>query len=131
MRTQLQSYISAILADAAYALGESEQGDLTAVTGTRLESYLSERMTPALARYIGDQFTVVTHIETNDVYSSGFDATVWKEKASGKLIVSMQGTTREKWGSGLAFCQSAHFRVDFPMMVASLSLQGMKHRYPA
>ncbi|MHB1198399.1 MAG: calcium-binding protein [Polaromonas sp.] len=49
-------------------------------------------MTPTLAKYIGDNFTVVTHIETSDVLGSGFDATVWKDNATGKLTVSMQGT---------------------------------------
>ncbi|MBE2262906.1 MAG: hypothetical protein IAE92_09190 [Burkholderiaceae bacterium] len=50
-------------------------------------------MTPTLAKYIGDTYTVVTHIETGDVLGSGFDATVWKNNVTGKLTVSMQGTT--------------------------------------
>ncbi|GBU15303.1 hypothetical protein AwPolaro_06810 [Polaromonas sp.] len=49
-------------------------------------------MTPALAKYIGDNFTMVTHIETDDEVSSGFDATVWKDNATGKLTVSMRGS---------------------------------------
>jgi len=49
-------------------------------------------MTPTVAKYIGDNFTVVTHIETGDTLGSGFDATVWRDKA-GTLIVSMQGSS--------------------------------------
>ena len=87
MNTIFQTYINSLLADATYALG-------TAVQGDTLTSYLSNRMTLTLAKYIGDNFTVVTHMETGDVLGSGFDATVWKDNVSGKLYVSMQGTER-------------------------------------
>jgi len=92
MSTIFQTYINALLADATYALGNLNQGDLTGATGDRLAEYLSERMTPILAQYIGENFTVLTHIETSDALGSGFDATVWRDKA-GKTYVSMQGTT--------------------------------------
>jgi Ca2+-binding RTX toxin-like protein len=92
MSTLFQAYINALLADATYALGKSEQGDLTGATAQRLTDYLSDRMTPTLAKYIGDNFTVMTHIETGDFLGSGFDATVWKENATGKIFISMQGT---------------------------------------
>lgn len=84
------AYINALLADATYALG-----DLTTngMAGTELEAALRDRMTPALAAYISENFIVVTHIETNDtLVGSGFDATVWRDR-SGQLYVSMQGTT--------------------------------------
>jgi hypothetical protein len=50
-------------------------------------------MTPTLATYIGDNFAVVTHLETADALESGFDATVWKNNATDKQTVSMQCTT--------------------------------------
>ena len=88
-----EAFINALLADATYALGSKTEDGMT---GTKLEDCnegkLKERMTPALAKYIGDNFTVVTHIETDDIIGSGFDATVWKDNNSGKLYVSMQGT---------------------------------------
>ena len=88
-----EAFINALLADATYALGSKTKDGLT---GSDLEDCndgeLKERMTPALAKYIGDNFTVVTHIETDDIIGSGFDATVWKDNNSGKLYVSMQGT---------------------------------------
>lgn len=93
MSTIFQTYINALLADATYALGAAVQGDLTGATGSTLTGYLNDRMTPTLAQYIGDHYTVVSHKETGDVLGSGFDATVWKDNATGKLIVSMQGTT--------------------------------------
>jgi Ca2+-binding RTX toxin-like protein len=49
-------------------------------------------MTPTLANFIGENFTVVTHMETNDKYQSGFDATIWRDR-QGNIYVSMQGTT--------------------------------------
>ena len=93
MNTIFQAYSNAFLADATYALGKSEQGDLTGVTGSVLTNFLSERMTPTLAKFIGDNYTVVTHIESGDIAGSGFDATVWKNNVTGELTVSMQGTT--------------------------------------
>lgn len=73
MSAIFQTYTNALLADATYALGKAEQGDVTGATSDRLTGYLSERMTPILAKYIGDNFTVVTHIETPDV---GVDCSV-------------------------------------------------------
>ena len=92
MNKIFQTYISALLADATYALGKPNQGNLTGATSDRLTGYLSERMTPILARYIGDNLTVVTHHETDDFFGSGFDATVWRDTV-GNVYVSMQGTT--------------------------------------
>lgn len=93
MNSILQAYTNALLADATYALGVTGQPDTSGTTGSILQGFLKDSMTPTLANYIGDNFTVVTHIETADVLGSGFDATVWKNNATGKLTVSMQGTT--------------------------------------
>ena len=90
MNSVSTSFVNALLSDATYALNINEWDNKT---GVDLEDALSERMTPNLAKYIGDNFTVVTHIETNDVVTSGFDATVWKNNSSGKIYVSFQGTT--------------------------------------
>ena len=89
MNTNFDAYKNALLADATYALTIDNWNNRT---GEAVETELKERMTPTLAKYIGENFTVVTHIETPDVGTSGFDATVWRENASGKLYVSMQGT---------------------------------------
>lgn len=84
------AYINALLADATYAL---DTNDLEGKTDKNLADLLEKRMTPTLAQYIGDNFTVVTHIETPDGFGTGFDATVWKNNTTGKLTVSMQGST--------------------------------------
>jgi hypothetical protein len=93
MSTITEAYINAILADATYALTSS---NINGITGGRLEDILKERMTPELAKYIGENFTVVTNIDTDDVAESGFDATVWvgktEEVGIGKTYVSMRGS---------------------------------------
>ena len=83
------TYINALLADATYAL---KSGTPNGLNGDDLKVALEKRMTPTLAKYIGDNFTVVTHIETSEYINNGFDATVWKDEA-GNTYVSMQGTT--------------------------------------
>lgn len=78
------AYINALLADAAYVT------DLNlATTPKSLTAALSPRMTPTLAKYIGDNFSVVTQVGG---LGSSFDATVWKENQTGKLYISMRGT---------------------------------------
>ncbi len=89
MTTINDAYINALLADATYALNGLV---VNGTTGGDLKPLLAVQMTDPIARYISDNFTVVTHIETDDVLGSGFDATVWR-KSDGKLYVSMQGTT--------------------------------------
>lgn len=86
-----QAFQNAVLADATYALKNSE---LDGVTGELLSTNadLKARMSPQIAKYLGDNFRVITHIETGDVLGSGFDATVWQNVTTGKLTVSMQGT---------------------------------------
>ena len=85
------TYKNSLLADVTYAL---EGNSLDGATGSGLSTLLEvdKRMTPALAKYIGDNFTVVSHIDTPDFAGSGFDATVWRENATGKIFVSMRGT---------------------------------------
>ena len=92
MRTLENAFANALLADATYALKNSS---LDGLTGSFLANDLDlkGRMTPELAKYLGDHYTVVNHIETGDVLGSGFDATVWRENSTGKLTVSMQGTS--------------------------------------
>ncbi len=81
--------INSLLADATYAL---EDLDIVETTGAGLAIKLRSRMTPILANYISDNFEVVTHIDSNEYKDSGFDATVWREKKSGKTYVSMTGS---------------------------------------
>jgi Ca2+-binding RTX toxin-like protein len=77
------AYVNAVLADAAYVDG------LDGRTQKGLIAQLTGRMTAELAKYIGTNFMVLTQIGDLD---SGFDATVWKETASGNVYVSMRGT---------------------------------------
>jgi len=65
MTTINSAYINAMLADASYVNG---------LSGANLASTLTARMTEAQAKFINDNFTVVT--QTPD-YASGFSATVW------------------------------------------------------
>lgn len=87
MTTLQEAYWNALLADATYALETNRDN----VSGGALFDLLKSRMTEPLATYIKDNFSLVTHIETDDVTGSGFDATVWR-RTDGKLYVSMQGT---------------------------------------
>ncbi len=86
-----RAFVNALLADATYALASN---NLNGITGSSLEnlSGIRDRMTPTLAKYLGEHFTVVTHIEIDDVFDSGFDATVWKDNTSGQITVSMRGS---------------------------------------
>ncbi len=84
------AYINALLADATYGLKENKPNGYTHDELNALQK-LKTRMTPTLASYISDNFTVVTHKETSDATGSGFDATVWKD-AGGKTYVSMTGS---------------------------------------
>lgn len=84
------TFVNALLADATYALGDDS---FEGLSGEDLAAELNQndRMTFPLAEYIGANFTVVTHIETDDILGSGFDATVWRDR-NGRLYVSLQGT---------------------------------------
>lgn len=87
MPTIQEAYWNALLADATYALDANADN----VSGQLLIDVLKSRMTEPLATYIAANFSLVTHIEIDDVAGSGFDATVWR-RSDGKLYVSMQGT---------------------------------------
>jgi len=87
MTTIQAAYWNALLADATYALDAPAAN----VSGLELLDLLKSRMTEPVAAYIAANFSIVTHIETDDVLGSGFDATVWR-RSDGKLYVSMQGT---------------------------------------
>jgi hypothetical protein len=80
--------INALLADGTYA------DDLVdGLAGSGLAAVLRPRMTETLADYISGKFSVVTHVESSEVFGSGFDATVWRRNTDGAIFVSMQGTT--------------------------------------
>jgi RTX calcium-binding nonapeptide repeat (4 copies) len=89
------TYINALLADAAYV-----EGLFDGMSAFRLNEVLGARMTPTLATFISDNFEVISHKETEDNpiagVGSGFDATAWRGRTgtqyAGKVYVSMQGT---------------------------------------
>ena len=85
-----KTYTNAILADATYALGVAGQPYASGATGSTLAGFLAERMTPTLANYLGDNFMVVSHIETDDTFASGFDA-----KGLGRHMGSAQARSHE------------------------------------
>ena len=74
-------------------------------------------MTPDLAKFIGDNFTVVTHASSDGFTGTSFDATVWRGNAgstyAGQTYVSMRGTQEffdfttdiDLAASGLAYSQ--------------------------
>ena len=88
MATINDTYINALLADASYV----SQLNL-ALTPGALTTALTGRMTPDLARFIGDNFNVVTQVGG---LASSFDATVWRGNVgtpnAGRIYVSMRGT---------------------------------------
>lgn len=63
MTTIHEAYINALLADATYALDETTRPGVDLVNLAALK----DRMTPTLAKFIGENFTVLTHIESDDV----------------------------------------------------------------
>jgi Ca2+-binding RTX toxin-like protein len=84
------AFTNALLADATYV-----HDLLPGWTELELYGALKERMTPALAQYISDNFIVVTQFQAGDIVGSGFDVTIWRQTAganAGKLYVSMRGT---------------------------------------
>ncbi|MDO5693311.1 MAG: calcium-binding protein [Pseudomonadota bacterium] len=103
------SFIDAVLADACYVHGLTPD-----MKGDYLADALSKRLTLSLAKYVGDNFTVVS--QYTDHGSSGFSVTVFKDNA-GQTYVSMRGTEPADWsrdfppdinaylGSGLAESQ--------------------------
>jgi hypothetical protein len=68
MTTIHDAYINALLSDATYALedeGPYSSEDLKVLVD------LKTRMTPTQAKYIGDSFSVLTHVESDDFLGSG------------------------------------------------------------
>jgi Ca2+-binding RTX toxin-like protein len=88
MTTINDAYINALLADACYV-----DDLIPEMTGVALAGKIGGSMTPALATYIADNFTVIQQVGG---LSSSFDATVWRGNAgtaySGQVYVSMRGT---------------------------------------
>jgi Ca2+-binding RTX toxin-like protein len=84
MTSIYDTYVNALLADATYVHGLNSNSNLATA--------LAERMTPTLAKYISQNFRIVTQVQSGDIVGSGFDATVWRQTATGKLYVSMRGT---------------------------------------
>ena len=84
MTTINDAYINALLADAAYVDG---------LRNATLEAQLTDRMTPALAAYISNNFTVVQQVGG---FASSFDAVIWGGNLgtpyAGQVYVSMRGT---------------------------------------
>jgi YD repeat-containing protein len=90
MTTIDDAFTNALLADATYV-----HDLLPGWTGPDLYDALKERMTPTLAQYISDNFSVVTQFQAGDIIGSGFDVTVWRQTTAanaGKLYISMRGT---------------------------------------
>jgi len=87
MTTIHDAYINALLADATYALATNKPNGYSSDDLKSLLS-LNTRMTSTVAQYIGDNFTVVTHIDSNDVAGTGFDATVWRGNQCNLLSVT-------------------------------------------
>ncbi len=80
------TYINALLADASYVDGLTKglsPGDLA--------DLLKGRMTLDLANYIGNKFEVLTQFGDSSLLE-GFDATVWKDRITNQVYVSMRGT---------------------------------------
>lgn len=88
MTTINDTYINALLADASYV----SNLDQTTTPG-QLAAALTGRMTPELAKYVSDNFTVVTQASG---FASSFEATVWRGNAgtpyAGQIYVSTRGT---------------------------------------
>ena len=89
------AFINALLADTTYVDRLTSPSGIPLV-GNALSDALEPRLTPTLAKYLSDNFEVVTQKLTNDITESGFDATVWRGKVNtpdaGKVFVSMRGT---------------------------------------
>jgi hypothetical protein len=83
MSTIFQTYINALLADATYALGNLNQGDLTGASRDWLVEYLSERMTPEYRAPSPIVPSPIVLKESNNSLVEGWSANeaAWKEAA--------------------------------------------------
>ena len=119
MSTINQSYVNALLADAAYV-------DVTReMTIDELKSKLVTRMTPTLAEYLVANFEIASVVNSSDtpLVGSGFDDTVWRGKTggdyAGQVFVSMRGTEPPPVAAGadlladgdLATSAGAHYQI--------------------
>ena len=90
MSTINQAYINALLADAAYVAVTPD------MNVGRLTELLQDRMTPTQAAFIANNFEVISSLDTNDFFESGFDAVVWKGRQgteyADQVFASMRGT---------------------------------------
>src|SRR5206468_1655382 len=91
MNAITNEYVNGLLADAAYV--DLRAGD----AGSTLEGKLQGRMTPALAGFIKNNFSVLNAVISGaSVVGSGFDATIWKglpdTDYAGQIYISMRGT---------------------------------------
>ncbi|MBE7418530.1 MAG: hypothetical protein HS128_12435 [Ideonella sp.] len=88
MTTINDAFINALLADASYVDALPPE-----LTGPALAERLTLRMTPSLATFIGQSFTV---IKQAGGFASGFEATIWRGNAgtpyASQTFVSMRGT---------------------------------------
>ena len=94
MDTINETYVNALLADAAYVnLHDGNSNETPLLTGTRLTTVIAARMTQPQAEFITSNFNVVNQ-ELSP--TGGFDAVVWRGKPNtpyaGKVYVSMRGT---------------------------------------
>lgn len=111
-------YINALLADAAYV--DLSVGIIGSIR-TKEKDDLSKRMTSPLAKFIVDNFEVISNEYKNDFpgLGSGFDAIVWKGRKGtpyeGKVFVSTRGTQPGEDMLGahldLALSSSAHSQI--------------------
>ena len=116
------AYINALLADAAYidlpvgAISRDQWEDPK-------KGALSKRMTLPLAKFIADNFEVISNRLGNDFIGSGFDAIVWKGRQGtpyeGKVFVSTRGTQpgEDMFGADLDLALSSSARSQIIDMV--------------
>ncbi len=86
------SYINALLADAAYINFTPGEVAADMINAKGFEN----RFGITLATYIAENFEVISAINTSDILGSGFDAVVWRGREgtefAGRIYVSMRGT---------------------------------------
>ena len=115
-------YINALLADAAYV--NLSVGIIGSIR-TKEKDDLSKRMTAPLAKFIADNFEVISNEYKNDFpgLGSGFDAIVWKGRKGtpyeGKVFVSTRGTQpgEDMFGADLDLALSSSARSQIIGMV--------------
>ena len=114
------AYINAILADAAYI--DLPRGKID--PDADIYKVLSKRMTSPLAKFIADNFEVISNRLSNDFIGTGFDAIVWKGRKGtpyeGKVFLSTRGTEivgMDFWGADIDLALSSSARSQIIDMV--------------